>query len=143
MSHATRVVLVDDERAILDAIGRLLAQDGFDVELYDSPTLAIEACVENPPDFLLTDFLMAEMSGEELAVKLRVELGSRSPRILCITAWLEELRPDQKRVFDRIIAKPFAYCDLVRVIDELEQAQKKTAASGQRLRLPWNDEATG
>ena len=115
-----RVLVVDDEAAILDAVGKLLLQDGFDVEVTGSPTLAIESCSKDPPAFVVTDFLMAEMSGEELAVKLHSELGPRAPRIVCVTAWLTELRPDQIRAFDRVIEKPFAYCDLVRVLDELE-----------------------
>ncbi|MCB9595333.1 MAG: response regulator [Sandaracinaceae bacterium] len=133
MEQATRVVVVDDEAAILEAVGRLLHQDGFQAELFRSPTEAIEACVANPPTFVLTDFLMAEMSGEELAEHLRAELGSRCPRIVCVTAWLVELRNDQLAVFDRVIEKPFAYCDLVRVLDELE-GQPATPIGA---RLPW------
>ncbi len=124
-----RVLVVDDEAAILDVVGKLLAHDGFDVEVMSSPTSAIETCVEDPPAFVVTDFLMAEMSGEELAVKLRLELGSRAPQIICITAWLTELRPDQVRVFDRVIEKPFAYCDLVRALDELEHEPAEAARS--------------
>jgi len=122
-----RILVVDDEAAILDAVGKLLIQDGFEVEVTSSPTLAIETCAQNPPTFVITDFLMSEMSGEELAVQLHLELGWRTPRIICVTAWLMELRADQTRVFDRVIEKPFAYCDLVRVLDELEREPRQIA----------------
>ncbi len=131
----TRVLVVDDEVAILDAVGRLLEQDGFEVLRFGSPSDAIEACAERPPDFVVTDFLMAEMSGEELAAVLRAELGARCPRIVCVTGWLAELRPDQLGLFDLVIEKPFAYVDLVRALDELEQTPRP--APGTPRRWPW------
>ncbi len=136
---ATRVLMVDDEIAILEAIGRLLEDDGFEVERFHSPSAAIEACFESPPAFVVTDFLMAEMSGEELAATLRADLGARCPRIICVTGWLIELRNDQVALFDRVLEKPFAYCDLVRAIDELEEVPAATTASG-RMRLGWDGE---
>jgi len=136
------VFVVDDEARILDAIGRMLEGDGWAVSLFESPSEALEACDEEPPGFVITDFVMAEMSGEELAVKLRVDLGSRCPKIVCVTAWLHELRPEQIRVFDCVLQKPFAYCDLVRELDDLED-EGETRVSGMRLRFPWIEEGTG
>ena len=135
-TDATRVMVVDDEVAILDAIGRMLEEDGFAVERFASASDAIEACSARPPAFLLTDFLMAEMSGEELAETLRASLGARCPRIVCVTGWLDELRPDQIAVFDRVLEKPFAYCDLVRALDELEHLPPRSW----RRTPPWTDE---
>ncbi|MCA9610701.1 MAG: response regulator [Myxococcales bacterium] len=136
MADATRIFMVDDETAIIEAIGRLLEDDGFVVERFHSPSAAIEACTAAPPAFVITDFLMAEMSGQELAATLRSELGSRCPRIVCVTGWLIELRADQIELFDRVLEKPFAYCDLVRVLDELEQASASPANG--RMRLDWD-----
>lgn len=141
MSESLRVVVVDDEAQILEAIGRMLEGDGYAVELYQSPSEAYDACAEAPPEFLITDFLMAEMSGAELAAKLRQQLGRRTPRIICVTAWLEKLRKDQERVFDTVLQKPFAYCDLVRTLDELEELGPRPS-SHHRLKFPWvGDEA--
>jgi len=142
MTETTRVFVVDDETQILDAIGRMLEGDGWSVRLFESPSEALEACDDDLPAFLITDFLMAEMSGEELAVKLHVDLGSRCPKIVCVTAWLQELRPEQVRVFDRVLQKPFAYCDLVRALDDLDR-DDQTRTSGTRLRFPWLEEGTG
>lgn len=138
MADATRVFMVDDETAILEAIGRLLEDDGFLVERFHSPSNAIEACTMAPPAFVITDFLMAEMSGQELAATLRADLGSRCPRLICVTGWLMELRAEQVELFDRVLEKPFAYCDLVRALDELEE-MPPAPASG-RMRLDWDRE---
>ena len=132
MDQAERVFIVDDEDAILEAISRLLVQDGYDVETFSSPSLALDAAAVTPPRYLITDFLMHEMSGEELAVAMRLDLGRRCPKIVCVTGWLSELRTEQRRVFDRVLEKPFAYCDLVRLLDSLETTD--TGISGTRLR---------
>lgn len=142
MNDETRIFVVDDEAKILDAIGRMLEGDGWAVRLFESPFEALEACDDDPPAFIITDFVMAEMSGEELAAKLRIDFGSRCPKIVCVTGWLSELRPEQIRAFDRVLEKPFAYCDLVRVLDDLER-EGETRVSGVRLRFPWLEEGTG
>ena len=148
MNRPTRVVVVDDEAAILVAIGALLSQDGYEVATYGSPTAAFEACVRRPPAFLVTDLQMSAMSGAELATSLRIELGPRSPKIVCVTGWITALRPAQRQMFDRVIERPFAYGDLLQILEELG-APSVRKPSGVRLRVPWlsraeePDEAAG
>jgi PAS domain S-box-containing protein len=64
-----RVLLVDDEEQICEAIGSLLSRVGYRVTTFCDPTLALQALLEDPSafDVLLTDLTMPKLSGVDLA----------------------------------------------------------------------------
>ena len=66
--HET-ILLVEDEPAILKLIKTVIAGEGYEVLAADSPNLAIRLAQESekPIDLLLTDVVMPEMNGQELA----------------------------------------------------------------------------
>ncbi|MBM2810142.1 MAG: response regulator receiver modulated metal dependent phosphohydrolase [Chloroflexi bacterium] len=61
-----RILLVDDERAIVDAATAVLTRAGFSVTATTSPQDAIEHAIREPFDLILTDILMPGMNGIEL-----------------------------------------------------------------------------
>ena len=67
------VLLVDDDRAMLAMAEDMLAQLGYEPVGYDSSTRALEAFSAAPERFdaLLTDERMPELSGTELAVRVK------------------------------------------------------------------------
>lgn len=66
-----RVYVVDDDSSILKLVDRILRQE-FEVETSTSPKQALEAMTgEEPPDLLITDISMPEMTGLELLAELR------------------------------------------------------------------------
>jgi PAS domain S-box-containing protein len=64
-----RVLLVDDEVQICEAIGSLLERVGYRVTAFSDPTLALQALTQDPLGFdvLLTDLTMPKLSGVDLA----------------------------------------------------------------------------
>jgi two-component system cell cycle sensor histidine kinase/response regulator CckA len=67
------VLVVDDEREIVDIVTRVLANDGYELLTAASgaDALAVAAACGRPIDLLLTDLHMPEMSGRGLATELR------------------------------------------------------------------------
>ena len=61
-----RILLVDDEPAIVDACTMGLTRSGYFVRGTTSPHEAIELAIQDPFDLLLTDIMMPGMSGIEL-----------------------------------------------------------------------------
>lgn len=61
-----RILLVDDEPAILDACNIVLTRAGYRVRNTTSPHEAIEFAIQEPFDLLLSDIMMPGMSGIEL-----------------------------------------------------------------------------
>ena len=88
-----RVLLVDDEAAICDAVGEALTSLGYEVDALTSPEDAL-ALVEEQPDryaVVLTDLSMPGLDGAELARRLKV-LRPDLPIILS-TGYSERMTP--------------------------------------------------
>jgi CheY-like chemotaxis protein len=82
-AQAARVLLVDDETAILSMAMRLLAHDGHVVRAFDDPDLALAALRETPDafDIVISDYNMPRQSGLDLARAARA-LRSDLPIII-------------------------------------------------------------
>jgi len=79
-----RILFVDDEKAMVDVIQPIIERLGYKVTARTSSIEALEAFRANPDrfDLVITDFIMLNMTGMELAKKL-LELRSDIPIILC------------------------------------------------------------
>ena len=67
------ILVVEDEDAVREIVGRILNKAGYDVHSAADPQQALKMCVEGalPVDALLTDVIMPGMSGTQLAAELR------------------------------------------------------------------------
>jgi FixJ family two-component response regulator len=70
MKHSETVFLVDDEPALLKALGRLLKAEGFAVQAFDSSMKFLSAPHNNGAGCVLLDQSMPGMSGMELQQRL-------------------------------------------------------------------------
>ena len=70
MKHSETVFLVDDEPALLKALGRLLKTEGFAVQAFDSAMKFLSAPHNDGPGCILLDQSMPGMSGTELQQRL-------------------------------------------------------------------------
>jgi CheY-like chemotaxis protein len=66
-----KILVVDDERRIVDTLVEILERAGFDViPAYDG-WAALNAAARLRPDYLLSDVLMPSMNGVDLAIAIR------------------------------------------------------------------------
>jgi CheY-like chemotaxis protein len=65
-----KVLVVDDERLVADTITEILNKNGFEAVAVYSAEAAIPLAGELEPDILLTDVLMPNVNGVQLAVAL-------------------------------------------------------------------------
>jgi len=82
-----RVLVVDDDRAVRDALRRVLTLDGYDVQSAEGGAEAIEAVAQAVPDAVVLDIGMPGIDGIEVCERVRL-LGNRVP-ILMLTARVE------------------------------------------------------
>jgi FixJ family two-component response regulator len=73
MKHSETVFLVDDEPALLKALGRLLKAEGFAVQAFDSAMKFLSAPHDDGAGCVLLDQSMPTMSGMELQQRLLEE----------------------------------------------------------------------
>ena len=76
----TRVVVVDDEKVIASTVAAILQMNGFSAKFFVHPLQALDAMNIEHPDLLISDVMMPELSGVELAI--RVKALSPSCKIL-------------------------------------------------------------
>ena len=66
-----RVYIVDDEWIIAETLAAILNRNGFSAQAFHSPNRALVRALDQPPDILLTDVMMPDLSGIDLAISLR------------------------------------------------------------------------
>ncbi len=70
-SHLPRVLVVDDEEAIVEEVAEYLRRKGYDVATAGNAAEALELQRSRPADMVITDLLMPGMGGNELIRRLR------------------------------------------------------------------------
>jgi two-component system response regulator (stage 0 sporulation protein F) len=98
-----RILLVDDERAVLDTIRQLLRQDEHTVVEANNGAEALRLFTQERFDVVLTDCFMPFLKGTELAA--RIKLLSPDQPILMITGY--GIRPGAHNPVDGVLRKPF------------------------------------
>ena len=138
-----RILIVDDEEDICMILSYSLQKAGYDTLVAHSAEEALELLqsphsliTSSPIDLILLDIMMGEMSGLEMAEKLRSDIGYREsgigiPPIIFLTALSDEDTVLQgfKLGADDYISKPFRIAEvLARVAAVLRRsATPKTA----------------
>ena len=107
------VLVVDDERAIRDAIGFLLRDEGYQVRQAGDGAEAWAEIQRAVPDLLLTDVKMPHLDGIALIRRARDE-GHGFP-VIIMTA--QRARVDAPRVHH--LPKPFDLDELLALIERL------------------------
>jgi two-component system response regulator HydG len=89
MAHGIRVLVVDDESTVRNALRELLKSEGYEVDVASDGQDALDHIAELPPDVVLTDLDMPNMDGMTLLAQLR-ERGIHLP-VIVVTA-LSDMR---------------------------------------------------
>jgi two-component system, cell cycle response regulator CpdR len=114
-----RILLADDEEAMRTYLTRALERSGYAVTACDRGTTALEHVKAGEPfDLLLTDIVMPEMDGIELAQK--VAILAPDMRVMFITGFSAvTLRAGQALPQAKVLSKPFHLRDLVLEVDRI------------------------
>ncbi|HXQ18635.1 MAG TPA: response regulator transcription factor [Acidimicrobiales bacterium] len=108
-----RVLVVDDEPSIVDAVATALRYEGFEVEEATTARSALVAAQERPPDLIILDVMLPDLDGLEVTRRLRQD-GIGVP-ILFLTARdaLEDKVAGLGAGGDDYVTKPFALAEIV------------------------------
>ena len=110
------IMVIDDNEFVLETVTEQLADLGHEVGGFTSATEAIEHFSNQPSEIILTDLGMPEMSGWEVAAKIK-EINSRTIVVL-FSGWTIEMEQDELNAkgVDLYLKKPFKTEDLNRVV---------------------------
>ncbi|MDO9381884.1 MAG: response regulator [Hyphomicrobiaceae bacterium] len=114
-----RILLAEDDDSMRGFLERALGKAGFDVIAFDNGAEAYERLKEEPFTLLLTDIVMPQMDGIELA--RRASELDPDLKIMFITGFAAVvLNNDMAAPKDaRVLSKPFHLKDLVREVERL------------------------
>jgi two-component system cell cycle response regulator CpdR len=115
----SRILLAEDDNDMRRFLTKALEAAGYDVVSFDNGLSAYQRLREEPFTLLLTDIVMPEMDGIELARKA-TELDP-DLKVMFITGFAAvALNPDSRAPKDaKVLSKPFHLRDLVDEVEKL------------------------
>ena len=107
-----RVLIVDDEPSVRSAIQMMLKYYGYNAQAVDSGDKALALCETNRFDLVITDYMMPEMNGGELAFRIKQRWPKQ--KIIMVTAFAEDFLADSEHagLLDCVLSKPFSLAEL-------------------------------
>jgi two-component system cell cycle response regulator CpdR len=113
-----RILLAEDDQVMREYLARALERSGYSVASVDRGTAAIPLLEAEVFDLLLTDIVMPEMDGIELARRA----GEMAPdmKVMFITGFAAvTLKAGRAMPNARVLSKPFHLRDLVLEVDRM------------------------
>jgi two-component system, OmpR family, response regulator MprA len=136
MIGVMRVLVVDDEPSVREALQRILNREGFDVAVACDGREAVRSQAAAPADAVLLDVLMPGLDGLEVCRRMR-DTGDRTP-VLMLTARDEvgDKVAGLEAGADDYLAKPFA---LEELLARLRALLRRSGWMDQREVLRFDD----
>ena len=112
------VLIVEDEYALAEIVGELLADEGYRVVLARNGIEGLERVRQHAPDIILLDVMMPLMNGREMLRRLReLPAGRDIPVVLMSAAALAMQDPATADLGPiTLLRKPFQFDALLKAI---------------------------
>jgi two-component system OmpR family response regulator len=112
-SGGGRIVVVDDEGSIVDAVATALRYEGFDVREASNGRDALRIVGEFEPDLIVLDWMLPDIEGIEVGRRLR-EQGFKTAILFLTAKDAVEHKVDALRAGgDDYVTKPFSLAEVV------------------------------
>lgn len=114
-----KILIAEDTRLIATAIYDQLSSD-FEVTLCFDGKQAASRALEEKFDLIVTDIVMPEMDGIELARVLRNQEATKGIPIIALSTKSEDmLNAETRRQFAAYLVKPFGLDELPRIVHDI------------------------
>lgn len=112
-----KILVVDDEQAILEVLREVLEGEGYNVVAVDNGEYLERLQVHDLPDLILLDVLLSGRDGRELVRYLKAQKETREIPVIMISAHPAARESSLAAGADMFIAKPF---DVTKLLDTIE-----------------------
>lgn len=110
------VLLVDDDRSAATALAKLLTLKGFEVEVAGDGAEAIAAATERTPSVAVVDIRLPDMSGFDVAARLRALPGGAAIRCVALSGFELDNEEFASSVFEHRFLKPVDLAQLIAIL---------------------------
>ncbi len=125
-TNGLRILLAEDEEAMRTYLARALANAGYDVVAVDRGTEAAPLLESEHFDLLLSDIVMPEMDGIELA-QVCAEVSPQT-KVMFITGFAAvSLRASKEQPQAKVLSKPFHLRDLVLEVERMFEGHQEAS----------------
>src|SRR2546425_2358089 len=125
-----RVLLVDDEPHVTEALKRVLREEAYDIRTASSARTALQILAREAVDVVVSDERMPGMSGSEFLATVRRSYPNTVRILLTGHASLEAaVRAINEGEVYRFLTKPCKEADLTRAIEHALQRKERLIAS--------------
>jgi len=116
-----RVLLIEDEPNIIEAIRFILSRDGWRVDTHSDGETAVEAVQNRAPDLVILDVMLPNRSGYDILNDLRNLDETKALPVLMLTARGQKKDRElaEKLGVNRFMTKPFSNADILATVREL------------------------
>ena len=112
-ANGHRILVVDDEQSIVDAVATALRYEGYQVEEAYNGRDALAAVASAEPDLIVLDWMLPDIEGIEVGRRLRA-LGCKSAVLFLTAKDSTESKVEALRAGgDDYVTKPFSLAEIV------------------------------
>ncbi len=111
-----KIVVVDDELAILEVLSVILKMEGYDTQTFSSGERLVEKLEHNTPDLILLDFSLPGETGDSIARKLKSHKETHDVPIIMLSAHHAIEQTALASGVNLFIPKPFSIDTLINAI---------------------------
>ncbi|MFU8865256.1 MAG: response regulator transcription factor [Rhodobacterales bacterium] len=116
-----RVLIIEDEPNIIEAISFILSRDGWTVDTHSNGHDAVAVVLMRAPDLVILDVMLPGRSGYDILTDLRAQPATQDLPVLILTArgQARDRELAEKAGASHFMTKPFSNADVIEALNTL------------------------
>lgn len=115
---AKKVLIVDDDKGILDAISLILEDEGYTPSSISDGNKVLKKLQQFKPDIILLDVLLSGSDGRDICKQLKSDPQTKNIPVVMISAHPTAKLSIKQYGADGFLAKPFEAAELLKAIEK-------------------------
>lgn len=117
-----KILIIDDDQGILEAVKAILEYGGFAVEITDNSEYLEGVSKEDLPSVVLLDLLLSGKDGKEIAKKIKSKDKTKNIPIIMLSAHSTAAEAAKEAGVEAFIPKPFDMNELLEVVNKFAKS---------------------
>ena len=116
-----RVLLIEDEPNIIEAISFILSRDGWTVHIHEDGATAMDKVRATPPDMIILDVMLPGRSGFDILRDLRADAATAALPVMMLTArgQTKDRELAERLGANRYMTKPFSNTEIRELVRDM------------------------